>query len=280
MKLKLIYLTLFGFLFLIFRNYSLVLDTCIAAVNIWLYKVFPFLFVMFIANDILIKLNFNSFFKNSYWYVFMMSMFSGAPSNALIISSLYKNGVLSKENSHRCLLFCYFANPLFIYAFFNLLFGFNATIKLMAVHYLSNFIILLLNRKKMVADDNKGFGRGTFKLGDAINKSMSALIMILGTITFYMIITALLDKTFDIDGVWGVVLRGSLEVTQGLNSLESLKISQKIKETLAISFISFGGASIHSQVKSILDEENLEYKYFLRGRIWQTIISVIIIILL
>ena len=65
-------------------------------------------------------------------------------------------------------------------------------------------------------------------------------------------------------------------MTQGLNSLINLNIP--FKEIIAIIFISFGGLSIHTQVKCILDESSLEYKYFFKGRIYQTIIAVLLTI--
>ena len=60
-------------------------------------------------------------------------------------------------------------------------------------------------------------------------------------------------------------------MTQGLNTL--INYNSYFKELLAILFISFGGLSIHTQVKCILDEENISYKYFLKGRIMQTLIA-------
>ena len=66
-------------------------------------------------------------------------------------------------------------------------------------------------------------------------------------------------------------------MTQGLNAL--INYNSSFKELLAILFISFGGLSIHTQVKCILDEENISYKYFLKGRIMQTLIALLLTIL-
>ena len=51
MKKNIIYLTILGLLILIFKNYNIVLESSITAVNLWLYKVFPYLFIMIIIND-------------------------------------------------------------------------------------------------------------------------------------------------------------------------------------------------------------------------------------
>ena len=63
MKKNLIYLTILILIFLIFKNYSLVLDSSIKAVELWLYKVFPYLFIMIVINDTLINLDFERLFK-------------------------------------------------------------------------------------------------------------------------------------------------------------------------------------------------------------------------
>ena len=91
MKKNIIYLTILGLLILIFKNYNIVLESSITAVNLWLYKVFPFLFIMIIINDLLINLDFQSLFKNTSIYIFIMSLLSGSPTSAVIICNLYKN---------------------------------------------------------------------------------------------------------------------------------------------------------------------------------------------
>ena len=48
MKKNLIYLTILILIFLIFKNYPLVLSSSITAVELWLNKVFPYLFIMII----------------------------------------------------------------------------------------------------------------------------------------------------------------------------------------------------------------------------------------
>ena len=54
-------------------------------------------------------------------------------------------------------------------------------------------------------------------------------------------------------------------------------IQIKLKEIIAITIISFGGLSIHSQVKNIISDTNIKYKYFLIGRIFHVLISVMLV---
>ena len=266
MKKILLYLTIFILILLIFFNYSVVLDSTIFAVNLWLYKVFPYLFIMIIINDILICSDFQSLFKNTSLYIFIMSLLSGTPTSAYIITNLYKLNKISKNNANITLLFTYFSNPLFLYTILNAIFlSKYIAIKLMLIHYLSNIIIFIIYNKKLDRSI-KSFNKININITESIKKAMSTTSMVLGTITFYLVLSNVLNLNF--------YLKGLLEMTQGLNNLINLSIN--FKEIIAMIFISFGGFSIHTQVKCILDETDVEYKYYFLGRIYQTIIAVLL----
>ena len=276
MKNKLLFIPLFIFIILLFINFDVVVTSSIDAVNIWLFKVFPYLFIMFTINDILINLNFEKIFTTTTPFIFIMSLLSGAPTNAFLISLLKKQEKIDEESANYSLYFTYFSNPLFLFSILSLLFNKFIALKLIIIHYLSNIIIYFLVRKNIKNNHLASTKKSSFNLGFSIKKSMNTLIMILGTITFFMVLTNILTKTFALNELFTTILKGILEVTQGLNSLNNINLSLKIKEILAISFISFGGISIHSQVKCLLDEENLKYSYFFKGRIIQTTISIIL----
>lgn len=263
MKKNLLYLTILILIFLIFKNYTLVLESSVTAVDLWLNKVFPYLFIMITLNDTLINLGFEYLFKKSEIYVFIMSLLSGSPTSAIIINTLYKKGSISKSKANNMLLFTFFANPLFLYSMLNTIFNNTfITIKLMIIHYASNLIIYFLFKK---SDDIPNIKKNDYRvnIASSIKKAMNTTIMVLGTITFYLVLCNVLDL--------GIVFRGLIEMTQGLNML--IGSNSSFTELLSIIFISFGGISIHTQVKCILDESDLEYKYFFKGRIYQVIIA-------
>lgn len=265
MKKNLIYLTILVLIFLIFKNYSLVLSSSIKAVELWLYKVFPYLFIMIIINDTLINLGFEKKFKNTSIYCLVMSLLSGSPTSAVIINNLYKQGKITQNNANLTLIFTYFANPLFLYTMLNTIFNFKIAIKLMLIHYLSNIILYFIYRQKLDSS-NKLSSKTKFDISGAIKKAMNTTTMVLGAITFYLVLSDILNLN--------LIFRGLIEMTQGLNLLIDSNIL--FKEMIAILFISFGGLSIHTQVKCILDETDLKYHFFLKGRIYQTIIALIL----
>lgn len=274
MKRKLIIFIIMTLIILIFKNYQLVLSSTIDGVNIWLYKVFPYLFIMIIIQDLLINLNFANFFKRTSTYIFFMSIISGSPSNAYIISKLVKEGKITKEYGNICLIFTFFTNPLFLYSILYLIFNsFYMTIKIMIIIYISNFIIYLYYKKDLPVANMYGKS-SKINLPSSIKSSINTNLMILGSIVFYFIISNILINTFNIGYPCNIFLRGLLEMTQGLNDV--IYLNSDIKVITTVIFITFGGFSIHTQVKCILDEYGLDYKYFFKGRILQLIIAIIL----
>ena len=274
MKRKLIIFTIMTLIILVFKNYQLVLSSTIDGVNIWLYKVFPYLFIMIIIQDLLINLNFANFFKRTSTYIFFMSIISGSPSNAYIISKLVKEGKITKEYGNICLIFTFFTNPLFLYSILNLIFNsFYMTIKIMIIIYISNFIIYLYYKKDLPVSNMSG-KPSNINLPSSIKSSINTNLMVLGSIVFYFIISNILINTFNIGYPFNIFLRGLLEMTQGLNDV--IYLNSDIKVITTVIFITFGGFSIHTQVKCILDEYGLDYKYFFKGRILQLIIAIIL----
>lgn len=271
MKRKLLILLIILFLFLIFKNYSLVLSSTILATNIWFYKVFPYLFIMLIIVDLLINLDFAAYFKKTSNYIFILSIISGTPLQSYLIGNMVKNNIISIEYANTLLKFTFFANPLFIYTILNSIFSNKYIVfKLIVIIYLTNIIIYFIYKKNL-KENNKSFKSVNINLASSIKNSINTSLMVLGVITFYLILSNTLLNSFNINTILNIFIRGIIEMTQGLNSLINTNINYK--EFLTIFLINFGGLSIHTQVKCILDEYNLSYKEFLKGRIIAIFIS-------
>ena len=75
----------------------------------------------------------------------------------------------------------------------------------------------------------------------------------------------------------GVILKGILEITMGLKSLSILNINDIYKVVISSMFLSFGGLSIHTQIKSILPDTN--YKLFLKNKFLSILISITLLLL-
>ena len=290
-------LFIFFSIIFIFTNNKEVAQIIIDAVNLFLKKVFVSLFPMFIINDLLIQHNipyyFYLIFNNSFQkifktsgtsaYVFIMSLISGSPSNAYIIKELATSNKISIEEANHFLMFTFFSNPLFLMMMLSTIFPLNTTIKIIMIHYISNILIGILMRKKAPSISKENFQKEeknkTSSLTKSITKSISTLLMILGTVTFYMLLTYIITYLFANNLLLKTITSGFLEITNGLNNLANLTIFPKIKEIIAIAMISFGGLSIHTQIKAILEDTKINYKYFLKGRMMHTIIGILLVII-
>lgn len=284
-------------IFFIFKNNKEIAEVILNATNLFLKKVFVSLFPMFIINDLLINLNipyyfyllFNQLFLKIFHtnglgaYVFIMSLISGTPSNAYILKELVTTNKLSSEEASHFLAFTYFSNPLFLTMMLSTIFPINIAVKIMIIHYLSNIIIGILLRKKAPQITKSMFNKETTQKGNilikSLNRTMSTLLMILGTVTFYMLVTYIITSPFQNNDLLKTIISGFLEITNGLNNLINLEIYSKIKEIIAIAIISFGGLSIHTQIKAILEDTKIKYNSFLKGRILHVLISVILILI-
>lgn len=280
-------------IYILFKYNSILNTSVIDAVNLWITKVFPSLFIMFIINDIIINTNilnnltkiinpiFNKIFNTTgnSSEVFLLSIFSGTPSSAFIIKEMFANNKITLESANKLISFTYFSNPLFLYNILNATFNKYITFKIILIHYLSNLMIGLFFRKTNYENnnclkDNNNANRNIFLLlPNSIKKSINTLLMILGTITFYMIITNIIINIFNIPPIFDILIKGILEITQSLNILNTLKITSTIKEIIALAIISFGGLSIHTQVVSLISDTKISYKNFFIGRILHVLIS-------
>lgn len=298
MKKNLIIVLIFTlFLCLIFINKDSVNIAAINSLIIWQNKLFPSLFIMFIIQDILITYNasyfinliLNNLFSKLFGLsingqmAFTLSLISGSPSNAFMLSEFCKQNKLTKEEANHILMFSYFANPLFLYSMLTLIFS-STTIALKIIFslYLSNFILGISIKKNKYtstySNEKTSIDLGT-SLSSAIKKSMNTLIIILGTVAFFMILSQIISIYINNDMV-NTIISGFLEITNGLNLLINLDVLNYFKEIIAIFIISFGGLSVHLQIFSIIKETDLSYKSFFEGRVLATIIAILIIILL
>ena len=282
-------------LYIIFNQNKEIASLITSGLNLFFKRVFPSLFPMFILNDIFIyagiPLIFYYLFRNLFQvlfhtsgicaYVFFMCLISGTPSSAYILKNLVEQKLITVEEAEHYLYFTYFSNPLFLTIMLSELF--TSPLKIILIHYSSNFIIALLLRKKAPKFQSNKIKAPKSNLGTVINhsikNSMSTLLAILGTIIFYMLLNFIILSFLPNNPQIEILTSGILEITNGLNHLIKYQNLVNLKEIFAISIISFGGLSIHTQVKSILEETPIHYLNFLKGRIMQVIISILLILI-
>ena len=229
---------------------------------------------LLISNNILYYIN-KIFKKNGLkYYVFIMSLLSGSPTNILIIKELVNKKIIDVKTSNQLLLCSHFANPIFLISMLSSLFDKPIVIKTILIHYIPNIIIVLFLKIK----SNNNLITTKESLNNILNKAINTSLLVLGTLVFYVLISNIIINILDINGIYKTLLKGLLEITQGLNEIPYLQTNNNIKILLTVLFINFGGLSIHSQIKSIISDTSINYKYFLFGRLFQIIIGIIIML--
>lgn len=284
-----------------------IMETVGFSFGVWKNNIFPSLFPFFILSHILINYGFvefvgelfkpimNRFFKlkGVSSFVFIMSLVSGFPSNAKYVRELYISGMINEYEGTKILTFTHFSNPLFILGTISILFLNNKEIGFLILfcHYIGNIIVGFLFRnyyighienspvslKKAILEmhkkrlsNNKSFGA---VVSEALLNGINTLLLIFGVVTFFLVITTIIDNNVDLPKYYQSILNGIFEMTQGLKYVSLLDIPLKIKGTLSVLFISFGGLSVHMQILSILSDTKIKYFPFLVARIIHCCIS-------
>ena len=273
----------------IFNHSSLIIETIFKSINIWFYNIVPTILPIYILIDLLSNYQgiyylakiFGNFMekvfkmKKSTSFVFVLSIVSGFPSNSKYLKMLLDNQEINTKEANKLLTFTHFSNPLFIIQTIGITFlnDKQVGILILIIHYLINFLIGLFYRNYYINLSNKGNINLKQKtsfvtcLTNAIYNTIKILFLLLGIITFFMLITAIIRVNFPLNTIVLNILCGLLEMTQGLYYVSSLSIPLLLKATLMTFFISFGGISIHLQVFSILKDYKVSYSNYLFARI-------------
>jgi len=285
----------------ILTSSSSIMDTVGFSFGIWKNNIFPSLFPFFVLSEILVNYGFielvgeifkpimNKVFKvrGIGAFAFFMSLVSGFPSNSKYVRELYLSGFINEYEGSKLLTFTHFSNPLFILGTISVLFLNNKEVGLLILicHYLGNIFVGILFRnfyvsfkedssfsfksaiinmhKKRISNDKK---IGSI-VSNAVVNGINTLLLVFGVVTLFLVITTIIDNNINISPYYQSILNGLLEMTQGLKYVSLLDIPLKIKGTLSVLFISFGGICVHMQVISILSDTKIKYFPFFVARI-------------
>ena len=295
---KIILFTLIIISCLMLFNSNIIINTIIYSTNLFKNSILPSLLPFFIISELLINYGFIEFSSNLFKpvmklfkinpncsFILVMSMISGFPSNSKYTKDLYLKEIIDEYDASKILMFTHFSNPLFIMGAISITFLHNKKIGLfiLIIHYLSNFIVGFLLRN-LVKSDNTTIKKISTKeesfsivLSRAIINSLNTLFLIFGTIIVFLIIINLINEYIPLNPLLKGIISGILEMTGGISTISSLNISLKLKSTLIGMILSFGGLSVHMQVKSIISDTPIKYQPFLIARLLHSSITGILI---
>jgi len=308
-----IILLLISMLITFFIIPSSIMESVSFAISIWKDSLIPSLFPFFIVTDLLIQYGFieligellknimNNFFHlpGEASFVLIGSLISGFPSSSKYIKELLESNKIDENEANYLLKFNHFSNPLFVIGTIGIMLLNNKKVGLLilCIHILSNFVIAIIYRPKynkykkekisiitaitkMYKKRNSNNYSFSEILTNSIFKTIHTLLLLLGIITIFIILSTILKEFFVLPPLSGAMLNGILEMTGGIKAISNINIPLNIKASIITFFISFGGLSIHMQVMSILSGFNIKYTSYFASRILHAIISSSLVYLL
>lgn len=291
-------------------------EASFVGLKVWATIVLPSLFFFFFVTKVLVQLKssrkilsildkpFNKIYKTNTnsGYIFLMSIISGYPVGAKLISEFYENDLITKQDAKKVISFCSSSGPMFILGSVAVkMFG---NYKLGLVVLLSHTISTLLNGviySRIGTKSPLNLGKNTTydkivvqkntsqkSLNDIMYDTIISIIMIGGYITLcftllefiislqgYHFILVLSEKLFG-SNILDSIIKGIVELTNGCVSLSKSTCDFKTICIVLSSLISFGGLSIHLQSQMFLKKVGIKYSYFLLTKLTQTIITIFI----
>lgn len=302
---------LMGIISIIAINPTKYMSATLSAIIIWAKLVLPSLFCFFFLTKIFMSFDkgikifssvgkpFAKFYNNNdlSLYIFLMSIISGYPVGAKLLSELYQNGQISQDEAHRLLPLASNCGPMFILGSLTSMMNGNSKIGKIVLlsHILSSIILALFFRKKSVKNDEKTqknmvLGQKKEKLD--INKTMYdtiisvfmvggyialcyTLLELIGGLGVVKMLGDILSRIFGTRAIGGV-MKGLVEMTSGCIEITALNLSPTLLTCLLSMLVTFGGLSIHLQSNIFLSKAKIKYGYFLKIKIFQSIIAILL----
>ena len=258
----------------LFLYHDLVSITVINTSYIFIKNILPFMLSFYIISNIFINYNLpyyiaKLFNNNLYIFILIISFFIGCPSNIIFIKNLLDKKIISIKEANKYITCTYFINPLFLYSMLSSIFNIKIALFIIINLFISNIIIYLI---KPIKSNNISYIKSD-NLANTINKSIKDISIVLLNIYITIIIFNIL--IIFIPSILNNIC-GLIEITTGLNYLLNNNMNYIYNLLLCIIYISFGGLSLHMQIKSVLIDTNINYNLFLKSRFYQTILMLLV----
>ena len=291
---KNLFITIIFFVFIF--NIEIVMNSVRDASILFFNKIFISTFPFMILSDILFYFDYHIFLVNSFFgkniskllklndsetTVFIFSIFTSQPNNAVYIKKLLDDNVIDLETANKLLIFTYFPSISFVIGTIGIIM-FNS-VKIGLFLYLgailNNILICLFLIKNKVSNNYKfSYKKDSFinSLKNSIIKTFNNSFIILGNLIIFNIIINLISKYLNNDFLL-ILVSSLLEVTTSLNFITFSEISMFFKVLLSSFSINFSGLSILFQSFSILGDYKLDIKKILILKLIFSLISSVLL---
>lgn len=263
-------------------NANLIIKNILDYTNLFINKLFPTTFIIYILSSILIDYEIINILSTkrtngNIIYVTLMSILSGFPSGVKYTKDLLDKNLITKETGNYLITYTNFPNPLFLLGSISTVLNKKLTLKLFIIIIISNLLIAIIFKPKKLSNNENKYKLEkkidfSTSLKNATNNSIKTLLIIYSTSLFFYLISVIINKYFSLVPINYIILNSFLDLTKGIFSTTLLS-NIKIRAYIILVFLSFGSISIHMQIKSIISDTSLKYKNYLLGRIIQVLIA-------
>lgn len=268
---------------LILSNSKIVINNITFSSYLFLSKIFPSMFPTMVIGLMLTKLNFykvipnfiNKIFKilfnfnNIHTSIFLCSMICGAPNNAMFINECLNKGLISEKEAECLLCTTHFINPLFIISavgigIFN---DVKIGILIIFIMLISNFVKLRILRNNFISTDIYMNNELVYPLNaffSVIKVCINAILNIFSIVIIFNTLLALISNIFNFSNLTNTIINLILEVTSGINKINSLYINKIYKFFLSYFSLMFGGLCLYLQSLFMIQNKKIKHlKYFI-----------------
>lgn len=258
-----------------------IFEITINTLSLWLYKIFPPIFIFYIISSLLISSkainiifiifkplrNILKFETDNAFKLFLLSILIGNPSSSTFVVSNLQNNNITKNDAIILNKTASFITPLFIFSLLDL----KIALLIYLSHLASNiFICIFLTRKNNILNNLKE--PKIMNFFDYLNNIPKILfsiatMMVICNILIYSLTLLNINKNYLF----------FIELSTG--AYQIINMTTQLKYYLLIFLLSFNGICIHLQVYSII-KDSLSYLSFLKYRLIQGFLSVILFLLI
>lgn len=211
-------------------------------------------------------------------YVFFMSVLSGYPIGAKLVSEFYKNNIINAEESKKIISFCSTSAPLFVIGTIGtfMLENILQSVVILIAHYLSAIVtgLLFCNVKPLSAKNVKTTDARPVPenlIGESVNDSVISILSVGGLIAIFGLLIDVLSDIgfFSLFGNAAPFVAGIFEMTRGAK--EIIKNPPEVHTMIAAltALVSFGGICIFLQAMTFLAEAKIKARYYLAVKTFQ-----------
>lgn len=286
-------------------NPSICMQATLNGLKVWLINIVPALLPFFIITRIIIALNQNSitpidkltykcFHTKNAGLIYSLSLLSGYPVGAKLISNYYEMGIIDKPTATKMFSFCSTSGPMFIVGTVGIGVFANAKIGyiLLLGHIVGSFLNGLIYRGKIsVVAQSCAPPPSKNALSDSMYDSIISILLVGGYIVLAFVIIEILKLTnilplistlicklplnLDYDIVISF-LSGLIEMTNGLISLNATNISLPLQVVLSSILIAFSGVCIMMQSDAFLQKIGIKKRTMLLQKLTQALLTALV----